>query len=689
MEVITPKRLRLTVKTIRALFFIQFIGVIFLLLLITIVLCIAKIQGAPSLAVPQSTVMYANDGTKIGETHHGQKRFWVNLQDISPFLIEATIAIEDRNFYDHHGFDYKRIAGAFVADLKAMAKVQGASTITQQYARNLFLEHDKTWKRKLAEAFYTIRLEMNFSKESILEGYLNTIYYGHGAYGIEAASQYYFHKHAGELTLAEAAMLAGIPKGPSYYSPYTHFSRAKKRQELILKTMAKVGYITEQEANTAIHEAIKLREHKKEEHANLAPYFQDVVLQEIKEKLQVDEMFIQTKGLQVYTTLDSTLQKIAEETMNKVIAKESDIQIGFAAIDPETGQVKALIGGRDYDKSPFNRAIQAKRQPGSTMKPFLYYTAIENGFTPSTVLKSEPTTFSFNKGQSTYQPSNFHDYYAYDDITLMQALALSDNIYAVKTHLFMGMDKLIETARKLGINSSLKEVPSLALGTSPVNVIEMVNAYGMIANGGHKIEPTFIKRIEDAKGNVLYEFKKESEQILNKQAAFVLTHMMTGMFDEKLNGYTTVTGQKIIDQLTRPYAGKSGTTNADSWMIGFTPQLVTGVWTGYDKGKNIHQVHERMYAKEIWATFMEEALKDQPVKGFQPPEGVIGVNVDPSNGLLAAPGCPVSRLTYYIKGTEPTEYCIDHIDFKDEKQGDEPKINEEKPSIWKKLIPWM
>jgi len=689
MEVMTPKTLKFTFKTIRALFFIHLIGLVILSIFVGIILFVAKMQGAPSLSVPQSTILYASDGTKIGETHHGEKRFWVTLDDISDPLIEATISIEDRNFYEHHGFDYKRIVGAAIADIKAMAKVQGASTITQQYSRNLFLEHDKTWKRKLLEAFYTIRLEMNFSKEEILEGYLNTIYYGHGAYGVEAASRYYFGKNANELTLAEAAMLAGIPKGPSHYSPYVDFSLAKKRQNLILKTMVQEGYITEKEAHQASRQTIVLKEHKNQNLIKIAPYFQDIVMKEMTEKLNIDEQYIQTKGLKVYTTLDSKLQKIAEDAMNNIINKNSDIQVGFVAMNPNNGEVKALIGGRDYDESPFNRATQAKRQPGSTLKPFLYYAAIQSGFTPSTPLRSEPTTFRYNNGQSTYQPSNFNDYYANDDITLMQALALSDNIYAVKTHLFLGMDKLVNTAKTLGLKSSFKEIPSLALGTSLVSVIDMVNAYGILANGGEKITPTFIKRIEDASGNIVYENKQKTEQILNKQAAFVTAHMMTGMFDERLNGYTSVTGQQIIHQLTRPYAGKSGTTKADSWMIGFTPQLVAGIWTGYDKGKNIERTEERKYAKKIWATFMEEALKDKPLKAFQPPKGVVGVYVDPSSGLLASSSCPVARYTYYIKGTEPTDYCLEHMENFEEKPKEKPIKEEEDPSIWKKIIPWL
>jgi len=687
MELTTPKKI--TVKTIRALFFIHLIGFIVMGIVLSTILILAKLEGPPSISVPQSTVLYAQDGSKIGETHHGQKRYWVSLDDISEHVVEATIAVEDRHFYDHHGFDYKRIVGAAVADLKAMAKVQGASTITQQYARNLYLEHDKTWKRKLMEAFYTIRLEMNFEKEEILEGYLNTIYYGHGAYGIEAAARYYFDKHASELTMEEATLLAGIPKGPSYYSPYVHFDRAKDRQELILSLMAKEGFITEEQATKAAKQAITLKEQEQVATVKIAPYFQDMVLQELKDILNVDEQFIETKGLQVYTTIDPKLQEIAEQTMNSVMDDSSDIQLGFVAIDPKSGKVRALIGGRDYNESPFNRATQAKRQPGSTIKPLLYYKAIENGFTPSTSLRSEPTTFRYGEHEETYEPSNYNDYYANEEIPLMQALALSDNIYAVKTHLFMGMEQLVNAGEQFGIESPIKKVPSAALGTSPVSVMEMVNAYGMFANGGKKIAPVYIERIEDGDGNVLYKENTRPETVLDPQATFVTTHMMMGMFDSKLNGYTTVTGQKIMDLLTRPYAGKSGSTKADSWMIGFSPQLVAGVWTGYDKGKTITFATERLYAKQIWAQFMEEALEDRSVKQFRPPKGVVGVYIDPSSGLLASPTCPVARLTYYVAGTEPTDYCIDHLEHTEQKKNENKEEETEDPSFLERIIPWL
>ncbi|MBB6283049.1 transglycosylase domain-containing protein [Geobacillus subterraneus] len=680
MEPIPGSRFRGTWKYVRAAVFIGVFLAIFASAALGSFILFAKIEGAPPVAVPQTTIFYAGDGSKIGESDHGQKRYWVRLDDISPHVIEATIAVEDRKFYEHHGFDLKRIAAAVIANVQAMAKVEGASTITQQYARNLFLTHEKTWSRKIQEALYTIRLEANYSKEKILEGYLNTIYYGHGAYGIEAAARYYFGKHAEELTISEAAMLAGIPKGPYYYSPLVNEKRAKARQKIVLLSMVEAGYISREEAEQAYRDELVYVRHREKERP-VAPYFQDVVKQQLRTKLGLDERTIELGGLRVYTTLDPRLQQIAEKQLERVINPTSAIQAALVAMDPRTGEVKALIGGRDYDESPFNRAVQAERQPGSTFKPFLYYAAIEQGFTPSTELRSELTTFTFDGGRATYTPHNYNDYYANGPITLAQALAVSDNVFAVKTLQFIGADKLIETAKTLGITSKLKAVPSLALGTSPVKMIDMVAAYSTIANYGKKADPVFIKKVVDANGNVLYEHRPSSQQVLDRDAAFVTAHLMTGMFDPKLNGYTTVTGQSILDEMTRPYAGKSGTTKTDSWMIGFAPQLVAGVWTGYDRGETMHRFDEKQYAKQIWVRFMEESLAGEPKKSLKPTKGVIGVYIDPQNGKLATDACPVKRKTYYLIGTEPTDYCTDHLEKKREKK-------EDGKSWWEKWLPW-
>jgi membrane peptidoglycan carboxypeptidase len=297
-------------------------------------------------------------------------------------------------------------------------------------------------------------------------------------------------------------------------------------------------------------------------------------------------------------------------------------------------------------------------------------------------MKSEETEFQIDAKGETYSPSNYNGYYANKPITLLQALALSDNIYAVKTHLFLGMNKLVQAAKEFGITAQLQALPSLALGTEPVRPIEMVNAYAMLANGGKQIEPTFITRVTDAAGHVLYESPNQHKQVLDEKAAFVTANMMTGMFDTDLNGYTSVTGRTITDRLTRTYAGKSGTTSADSWMIGFNPKLAAGVWTGYDKNSTIDSVEEKNYAKTIWAEFMEDALKGEPETAFKPPKGVTGVYIDPATGYSSGPGCAAKHYTYFVKGTEPANVCYGSEPVKQTKDQHPVKEKPASPKKW-------
>lgn len=638
----------------------------------------AKTSGPPPLQVPQTTIFYGDDGTILAESQkEGQNRYWVPLNEISDNLINATIAIEDKKFFEHPGFDFKRIAGAVLVNLKAGAKVQGASTITQQYARNLFLEHDKTWSRKLQEALYAMRLEANYSKNEILEGYLNTIYYGHSSYGIQAASQYFFGKDASELDLAEASMLAGIPKGPYYYSPLIDLAAAKNRQQLVLNAMVEEGFISKKQMDEALDKKLVFtQEHKDRE--TIAPYFVDSVQYILQNSLGLDPEKIKQGGLRVYTTLNPEYQKIAEHWVEKTIDEKSDIQTALVAMDPRTGDVKALIGGRDYDESTYNRAIQARRAPGSTFKAFLYYAALKNGFTPSTTLSSEPTTFRLGDDK-TYNPHNFGNYYANDFITMAQAIALSDNVYAVKTNMFLEPQTLVDTAKELGIDSKLAPIPSLALGSKPVGVLEMVNAYSVFANSGYKVEPRFITKITDFRGEVIYENNPDKERVMDEKYAFVMTDLLRGVFDERLNGYMRVTGASVNNLIDRPTAAKTGSTPNDSWMIGYTPQLTTGVWIGYDKGEELHPFNDVLYSKQIWAHFMHDALEDSHIIPFKKPKGVVGVYVNPQNGLLATDQCPVKRMTYFIEGTEPTEYCQEHdakeknVEVKKEKKNTKEK----------------
>ncbi len=684
MEVITRKQYRRRVGLIRKLIRLTLVLGILLMGGIVGLLTYAKMQGPPPLQVQQTTVFYGSDDSVIGQRIVGQNRHWIPLDEINPAVIEATISIEDRKFYRHYGFDFIRIGSAVLKNIEQGTKAQGASTITQQYARNLFLSHAKTWQRKWNEAIYALRLEMNYSKDEILEGYLNTIYYGHGAYGIEAAANYYFQKSASELDTAEASMLAGIPKGPLYYSPIRNYDRAKSRQLQVLRAMANEGYLTTQEADDFYRAPLDLDHETSLSSLVTGPYFQDVVYQILTDEYGLDPQIIEAGGLQIYTTLDPDLQEKAEKWVEEEL-KGTELQTALVAIDPRTGDVKAMVGGRNYLESQFNRATQARRAPGSAMKPFLYYAALENGFTAATPLTSEETTFVYDDGRETYAPSNFNNKYANDFMTLAKAIALSDNIYAMKTHFFLGFDQLTTTAKRLGIESTLAEIPSLALGTKRVGVLEITNSYSAFANGGKKVEPRYITKVVDRHGNILVDQDPVVEQILDPNLAFVMTDLMKGMFDLNLSSsHSEVTGRSIVHLIHRPVAGKSGTTASDSWMIGYTPQLLTGVWVGHDQG-NL-QSGEGQYAKRIWAKFLEDALADKLKLPFPKPSNVVAVSINPDNGRLATDACPVQHVSYFVAGTEPVEYCMEHLHTPDEISKAKEEIAEIEEAKKEKLL---
>ncbi|WP_226581503.1 transglycosylase domain-containing protein [Halobacillus litoralis] len=640
------------------------------------VLAYAIAQGPPSLMTEQNTLFYGSDGKVIGEDRGAEERYWINIEEMPESIKDATLAIEDRRFYDHFGFDLKRIAAAILTDLKQMRMAEGASTITQQYARNLYLSHDKTWTRKIQEALYALRLEIFYSKDEILEGYLNTIYYGHGAYGVEAASRHYFSKHANELTLTESSMLAGIPKGPSYYSPLNDEERAVTRQQQILAEMERNGYITSSEKQKAVEASIVYSTPKEDTQEEMAPYFQDEVTAEAAKLLGIDREGVQTGGYHIYTTLNAEHQKTLEKKVKGNIPSGEEIQVAAAVMDSHTGAITALIGGKDYKESPFNRATQAKRPVGSTIKPFLYYAALGEGYSPVTMKESKPVEFKVDGQSEPYVPSNFNDEYSDKPITMAQALAVSDNIYAVSTHMDIGPEKLVKTLQTFGIKESFKPHPSLALGYSSISLFDMVSAYGKMIKGSESLNGHTIEKITDRHKNVLYEYKPtyNEDDAIDKTRAFTITHMMTGMFDSVLDAsYASVTGAPIQGKLTRMYGGKSGTTDTDSWMIGFSPQYVSGVWIGYDEGgRQLENFNDHRYAKNIWADTMEEIHTSLPTAAFIPPPGVKGVYVDPETGYLSGPNCPQERLVYMEKSAIPEEICggDDSRDLDDEFKDD-------------------
>jgi 1A family penicillin-binding protein len=646
-----PRRFK-TVKRLLSFFFsFSLIGVIAL----CIMLLYLRSQTLPTAYIPQTSQIYDLNGNIIDTFYNGENRQVVKLEHISPFLLQATLAIEDHRFYDHVGIDFKGLARAAWVDLQHMAKVEGASTITQQLARNLYLTHEKTWTRKMKEALYAVQLEMQFSKDEILVQYLNHIYYGHAAYGIQSAAQLYFAKDASELTLAESALLAGVPKGPKYYSPYMDEQNSKNRQKIVLQSMVNSGYITQVEADQAAREKLEFQALQGDKPSE-APYFRDYIRLQVMSKLSIEETVFNEGGFHIYTTLDMRAQDIAEEVVTEQLG-ETELQAALIAIDPRNGYIKAMVGGRDYATNQFNRVFADTRQPGSAFKPIVYLTALQDpAFSAVTQFKSEPTIFTYDDGKKTYMPSNFGDRYPHENIDLRQAISKSDNIYAVQTIMQVGADQVIALARKLGIQSRMSPVPSLALGTYPVSPFEMASAFATIANQGSRHEPKAIVRIEDGTGKILYEDQKKPEQIIDPAYTYVLTSLMESVFDP--GG----TGGRVASMIKRPVAGKSGTTNTDSWMVGFTPELSTAVWVGHDRDRTISPT-ESLLAAPIFAEFTERTLEPVPPKLFTVPDHVVTVYIDPLSGKLATGDCPNPRLEHFVKGTEPTEYCTQHQSF--------------------------
>ena len=583
-----------------------------------------------------------------------ESKEWVSLDEISPHLINATISTEDKNFYKHFGFDFLRILKASYVNLKSGSAVQGASTITQQYAKNLFLDFDKTWQRKWDEMWYTMRIEANYSKDEILEGYLNTINYGHGKYGIENASKYYFNKSAKDLNLAEATILTGIPKSPANYSPLVNYDLAKERQLTILELMVKNKLITEYEMLEAYNTELQFVGSSDKEELTTLMYYHDAVISELESIKSIPNSYSDIKGLKIYTNLDLEAQRQLEKNILESIPKESEIETAAVMLNPNTGGIIALVGGRDYNKSSYNRATHSMRQVGSTMKPYLYYAALESGFTTSSAFTSEATTFTFNN-QDDYSPQNYNSTYGNKPISMATAVAYSENIYAVKTHLFLGSDALINVARRVGITANLEDIPSLPLGTNEINIIEMAAGYSAFANLGYKVEPHLIEKIVDAKGNVLYEAENSKELVLNSSLTFILNNMLTATYDPDYIDYNYPTAVSLSSKLTHKYSLKSGTTNGDNWNIGYNKDVVCAVWIGYDDNRSLNTT-EYKYSQNIWYKSVEayEDGKTNEEVWYEVPKNVSAIFVEPISGKPITDINQKKKLMYFIKGTEPT-----------------------------------
>ena len=576
-------------------------GMILLVLLCVGIFVYIKTSPKPEIYSANNITLY--DSTDTVFFQGNESKAWVSLDEISDNVIKSTIYTEDKNFYKHFGFDILRILKASYINITSGKTMQGASTITQQYAKNLFLDFDKTWKRKWDEMWYSMKIEANYSKDEILEGYLNTINYGHGMYGIENASKFYFNKSAKDLDLAEASILTGIPKSPANYSPIINFDLAKERQLNILELLVKNNVISEEEKNKAYNEELKFSGADEAEELTSVMYYQDAVLEELKNIDSIPLSYSDSKGLKIYTNLDLNAQRILEKNVKESIPDTSEIEASAVMMNPNTGAIIALLGGKNYNKSSYNRVISSKRQVGSTMKPYLYYAALENGFTSSSAFTSEKTTFTFSN-QEPYSPSNYNNVYGNKPISMGTAIAYSENIYAVKTHLFLGEEALINVARRVGITSKLESVPSLPLGTNEISIVEMASGYSAFANLGYKVKGHLIEKVVDASGKVLYKANNKKELVLNSSLVFILNNLLTATYDKDYIDYNYPTAINLASKLTHKYGLKSGTTNTDTWYIGFNNDVVTAVWAGYDDNRNIDK-SDYKYARDIWYKSIE------------------------------------------------------------------------------------
>jgi penicillin-binding protein 1A len=712
---------------------------------------------------PVATQVLADDGTVVGEFYF-EKRYLVTIERIPALVRNAFIAAEDDGFYRHGGVDPISILRASINNLVAGGKVQGGSTITQQVVKSLLLTPKKSYERKLKEMILALRLERQLSKDEILYLYLNHIYLGSGAYGVAAAAQEYFGKNVEELTLAEAALLAGLPQAPSRYSPFRHWPRAKARQRYVLERMAEVHFVSNADAVAAAREPIALAPRKGSFMA--APYYVEHVRRLLDEKY--GETALYALGLRVHTALNLRMQAAAEaalrDGLREVAAREhydgavrhltpaeaeafqrtqrqemeghglerarsyeavvvgvpappgktpprggtarggsartdtrvqvgpfhgvlepetafdgsrletyrtgdvvrvrladvsgtdtsyrfvrdfgSSLQGAFIALEPATGAVKAMIGGTDFDSSQFNRAVQGARQPGSAFKPLIYAAALDGSFTPASIIVDEP--ISFQDHNAVWMPHNYEQKY-FGPTTLREALTFSRNVVTVKVATRIGIKPLVKYIKHLGVRSPLVPNLSLALGSSEVSLLELAAAYGVFANQGQRVEPRFITQITDSQGSVIDEHLPQTEQVISPETAYLVTSLLQSVIDHG-------TGKRA-QALARPAAGKTGTTNDmnDAWFMGYTPQLLAGLWMGFDEKRSLGKGETGgRVAAPVWERFMERALEDQPILDFPVPAGISFVLINPHTGQRALPGDGGAFLECFRRGTEPT-----------------------------------
>jgi len=625
-------------------------------------------------SMDQATTLF-DRADKPAFTIFKEQRIDVPLARISPHLINAILAVEDQRFYDHNGIDVVRVAGAALSNLQEGRLAQGGSTITQQLARQSFLTPEKTYRRKFTEIVVAARLEGQFSKDQILEMYLNKVYFGDGLYGVEAASLGYFGKPASAISVSEAALLAGLVKSPSSYAPTVSLEKATSRRNLALRAMLDAKMIDAAAYNKAVKEPVKLDDALRRGEA-FGQYFKEEVRRFLVERFGWERVY--QGGLKVYTTVDLEMQKAAEAEVARGIAEiekrqrrknedeSNPLQAALVALDPSTGEVRAMVGGRDFEKSNFNRATQAKRQPGSAFKPFVYAAALEEGYTPGTVITNLDDPIMTLQG--AWVPEDEHS--EGSSMTMRAALKTSSNRAAVRMLEDVGIPVTVDYAKRLGVGS-VPSVPSLALGSGEVTLSSMTAAYAAFANGGMVQLPMLVRRVETTTGEVLYTAKQEPQRGVSEQTAFLMSNMMADV----VNAGTGAGARSVGFRL--PAAGKTGTTNDyhDAWFVGFTPKLAAGVWVGYDQPRTIiGGGYASVLAVPVWGRFMAAATsKDRP-EWFSTPARITSATICRLSGKLATDSCHENvtdakghvssestvYTEYFVEGTEPTEACPIH-----------------------------
>ena len=625
-----------------------------------------RIQELENFRPSSVTKLLSEEGALLGE-FFVEKRVPVKLDEIPPYLRQAVVATEDRRFYEHAGLDWRGIGRAILKDIRAGRFKEGGSTITQQLAKVLFLTPEKTITRKLKEAILALQIERRYLKDEILALYLNQIYLGGGAYGVEAAANIYYGKHVWELDLEECALIAGLPRAPTLYSPLVNPDKALSRRTTVLKNLRDTGYITHEQYERTLKEPLRLA--SRSNVGTVALYFVSFIRPQLEEIL--GENLLYRGGLTIQTTIKEGWQRVAEQALQNGLAMLQSRQPEAAqggeqpqgavvVLDAHTGMIRAMVGGSDFEVSQFNRATQAYRQPGSAFKPIIYAYALEKGYTQADRIWDAPISYP-QAGGKLWEPQNYSGSFE-GEITLRKGLEISQNIVTIKLLERLGSSPVVDFAHHLGIESFLHSNLSLALGTSEVTLLELASVYQAFANGGIWVEPSGIVEVLERNGRSLWKTAPASRLVLSQESAYILTDMLKGVIQRG-------TG-RAASYLPWPLAGKTGTTekSKDALFVGYSPAVVTAVWVGKDSGDSLGEKETGARAAlPIWREVMAKILRDQAADDFEKPETVIKVLMDVRSGLRADGGCDDVVEAVFIKGTEPHEYCQDNNDKQLEK----------------------